>query len=202
MESESKKERLTRNRVAFDIKRARNTGTNIFAFIGIPFVILAYLTEGIVSKPIYIVLMAGSIVFSVAAAILSLVKRERLKTEGFYIIEDKLIDAKAYGVQSMEVDRIREDKDSDNMLQFSRGGYWFRIPYKVYRWSEKYSMNYTDLYNRSVIGDTFYVVIEEGSNPSKPMFPLMVYNAKMFELSEKSFEKREDGWHLRPKTEK
>ena len=102
----------------------------------------------------------------------------------------------------MEVDHIREDKDSDNTLQFSRGGYWFSIPYKVYRWSEKYSMNYTDLYNRSVIGDTFYVVLEEGTDPSRPMFPLMVYNTKMFELSEKSFEKKEDGWHLRPKSDK
>lgn len=116
-------------------------------------------------------------------------QRRMIRNGEFRIVEDRL-EKSAQDVTCMKPDRggkgtrfngYRRDNGLRDLLVFADYGDFFILHYDYYKWSKLYSMSPTGVFNTSLVGDSFYLVIYDGDRTNEPV---MVYNAKMFDLQE------------------
>ena len=73
----------------------------------------------------------------------------------------------------------------------------FTLPEDNYTWSELSRITDVEMFNMIGIGDEFYVVVKPKQNKEGKWIPIAIYNKKFFEVSEKSFEKRDGVWYVK-----
>lgn len=95
------------------------------------------------------------------------------------------VEAKGYRIKRTRRKSLEEHfidvHNGQAMMKFSRYGEYWLPRGKNYRWSERYWMSNEGVFNTSIGGDIFYVVIYR-HDPSRT--PVMAYNTRLFELED------------------
>lgn len=116
-------------------------------------------------------------------------QRRMIENGHFRIVQDVLTRS------AQDVDGVRFDRDSYRhrrfggdsgrnrlcLLEFGTCGKFYILHYNYYKWSKRYFMSAEGIFNTSLVGDSFYLVFFDGDKKNEPV---MVYNAKYFELQE------------------
>ena len=169
-----RKEKLTIENVKIDLlKKTKDTS---YAVIGLTAFLLLLLIIIFCVPIIYKVLfgcLCAMVFYVVVEQIVQLINLHSKCRNADCIVKDKLI-----GMEIQEHVNSRSYYKTFH-LYFSNYGE-FLIPKESYKWSSMFRMSCDGVYNYSVCGDEFYLVL------SKPQTGkiLLAYNTKMFEFEE------------------
>lgn len=106
--------------------------------------------------------------------------RRRLKKGRIRIVQDTLTRSVRDEFYTLPIPQ-RFESGLRDLLIFSKYGKYFIMRTQYYKWSKQNAMRAGGVYNTSLVGDTFYLVIYTDDKKEKPV---MVYNTKFFELKE------------------
>lgn len=189
-----KKEILTKEKIMQDIKencRRENTAavtvTAFFLLISILLLFMAvdsisFADNGTILHCIILAIISVvCLVIGISGILSSLKKSRMIKNNEFYIASDKLIDtSEKISLMGANVYFVIFSLLSPNyLLRFSSYGSYI-IPKKNYEWSEMFCLDHKGVYNFSVVGDEFHLIILK----DKKQQILLAYNKKLFELEE------------------
>lgn len=101
------------------------------------------------------------------------------------VVSTRVVDKK-YGKRRINCFRVKFSRCEE-----------FTLPGGNYSWSELSRITDVEMFNMIGIGDEFYVVVKPKQNKEGKWIPIAIYNKKFFEVSEKSFEKRDGVWYVK-----
>lgn len=108
------------------------------------------------------------------------VEQKKIERREYRIVGDRLVRARLDAYAYYRNDPIY--RGGSDLLEFARYGSYI-IPYGTnYVWSKDYSMSARGVFNTSIEGDKFYLVLVKNEHDREEI--AMIYNAKLFELTE------------------